>query len=181
MATAEISRPWPFYLGVACVAAALMMLQVILTRIISVTSWYHLAFFVISIAMFGMTAGAIFVYRSPARYRTSSLRIQLIVTSLAFAASIAASVVLLLSFVTGAPVSFMSAVIWFEVAAVAAVPFFFSGLILTLALTRTTLPTGRVYCADLVGAAIGCLAVLAVLNLADGPTGVLWRVLALHR
>jgi hypothetical protein len=177
MATGEISRPWPFYLGVACVAAALMMLQVILTRIISVTSWYHLAFFVISIAMFGMTAGAIFVYRSPARYRTSSLRIQLIVTSLAFAASIAASVVLLLSFVTGAPVSFMSAVIWFEVAVVAAVPFFFSGLILTLALTKTNLPIGRVYCADLVGAAIGCLAVLAVLNLADGPTAVLWTSL----
>ena len=38
------------------------MLQIVETRIISVTSWYHLAFFVISIAMFGLTAGAVWVY-----------------------------------------------------------------------------------------------------------------------
>src|SRR6202049_4246950 len=41
---------------------ATLMLQIIETRIISVISWYHLAFFVISIAMFGLTAGAVFVY-----------------------------------------------------------------------------------------------------------------------
>ena len=45
-----------FYLGVGCTAAAVLMTQVIQTRIISVTSWYHLAFFAISTAMFGMTA-----------------------------------------------------------------------------------------------------------------------------
>ena len=38
------------------------MLQIVETRIISVTSWYHLAFFVISIATFGLTAGAVWVY-----------------------------------------------------------------------------------------------------------------------
>ena len=38
------------------------MLQVIETRILSVVSWYHLAFFVISVAMFGLTSGAVWVY-----------------------------------------------------------------------------------------------------------------------
>jgi hypothetical protein len=51
-----------FYVGVFVIAAATLMLQIIETRIISVTSWYHLAFFVISTAMFGLTAGAVWVY-----------------------------------------------------------------------------------------------------------------------
>ena len=47
-----------FYTGLGLISAATLMLQIIETRIISVTSWYHLAFFVISVAMFGLTAGA---------------------------------------------------------------------------------------------------------------------------
>ena len=39
-----------------------LMLQIIETRILSVISYYHLAFFSISMAMFGMTAGSLFVY-----------------------------------------------------------------------------------------------------------------------
>ncbi len=51
-----------FYLALGLVTAATLMLQIIETRIVSVISWYHLAFFVIGIAMFGLTAGAVFVY-----------------------------------------------------------------------------------------------------------------------
>jgi hypothetical protein len=35
------------YLGVFLVAMATLMLEVLLTRITSVSAWYHLAFFVI--------------------------------------------------------------------------------------------------------------------------------------
>jgi hypothetical protein len=53
-----LERDWVqrlcFYLGLGLITAATLMLQIIETRIISVTSWYHLAFFVISIAMFGL-------------------------------------------------------------------------------------------------------------------------------
>src|SRR5437879_5270888 len=61
------------------------MLQIIETRIISVTSWYHLAFFVISIAMFGLTAGAVFVYLRKERFRPERLSYDLAVATLAFA------------------------------------------------------------------------------------------------
>ena len=47
-----------FYGGLFLVTAATLMLQLIQTRILSVVAWYHLAFFVISMAMFGLTAGA---------------------------------------------------------------------------------------------------------------------------
>ncbi len=47
------------YLGVALVALATLMYEILLTRIFSVTMWYHFAFMAISVAMFGMTAGAL--------------------------------------------------------------------------------------------------------------------------
>jgi hypothetical protein len=65
----ETGRGVRFYGALGLVTAATLMLQIIETRIISVTSWYHLAFFVISIAMFGLTAGAVFVYLRKERFR----------------------------------------------------------------------------------------------------------------
>src|SRR3954471_15603324 len=53
------------YVGVFLVAMATLMLEVLLTRITSVSAWYHLAFFVISLGMLGMTAGAVLVFAIP--------------------------------------------------------------------------------------------------------------------
>jgi hypothetical protein len=41
------------------------MYEILLTRIFSVTMWYHFGFVAISVAMFGMTVGAIVVYLFP--------------------------------------------------------------------------------------------------------------------
>jgi hypothetical protein len=60
------------------------MLQIIETRIISVISWYHLAFFVISIAIFGLTAGAVFVYLRRDRFRPEQLSYDLTVGEAGF-------------------------------------------------------------------------------------------------
>ena len=61
-----------------------------------------------------------------------------------------------------------------EFALCLAVPFFFSGVVVSLALTRSTYPIGKVYGADLIGAATGCIGVLALLNAMSGPSAVLW-------
>jgi hypothetical protein len=42
-----------------------LMLQTVETRILSVSSFYDLAFLAISMAMFGMTAGSLMVYFNP--------------------------------------------------------------------------------------------------------------------
>ncbi len=55
----------PIYFGLFSVAMATLMYEILLTRIFSVTMWYHFAFMAISIAMFGMTVGAIIVYLFP--------------------------------------------------------------------------------------------------------------------
>src|SRR3954462_10961204 len=51
-----------FYAGVFFASALLMCMQVIESRILSVTTWYHLSFLIISMAMFGLTLGAIAVH-----------------------------------------------------------------------------------------------------------------------
>src|SRR5712671_6227979 len=166
-------RAW-FYLALGLVTAATLMLQIIETRIISVISWYHLAFFVISIAMFGLTAGAVFVYLRRERFRPEQLSYDLAVAALAFALTTDLAMLVQLTLVTGASPSLTSLVAWAEFAVCLAVPFFFSGVVVSLALTRSPYAIGNVYGADLIGAAAGCIGVLLLLNVMSGPSAVLW-------
>ncbi|PWT70785.1 MAG: hypothetical protein C5B46_09210 [Proteobacteria bacterium] len=163
-----------FYAGVFVVAACTLMLQVVQTRILSVMAWYHLAFFAISMAMFGLTAGAVWIYLRRSRFTQRTLSYDLSHYGAAFAITIALS---LLMQMTLSPilVSSLSAVwTWLELALSIAVPFFFSGVVLSLALTRSPFPIGRVYGVDMLGAASGCLGVLLLLNITDGPSAILW-------
>src|ERR687897_1489072 len=156
------------------VTAATLMLQIVETRIISVTSWYHLAFFVISIAMFGLTAGAVWVYLRPERYRQEQLSYHLSTASLSFALATILALLVQLTIVTSLPASVMALVVWAEFAIALSLPFFFSGIVVSLALTRSPFPIGTVYGADLIGAALGCLGALALLSVVSGPSAVLW-------
>jgi hypothetical protein len=49
------------YAGLFFTTLSLLQLELFLTRIFSVTMWYHLAFMAISLAMFGIAAGAVLV------------------------------------------------------------------------------------------------------------------------
>ena len=163
-----------FYAGLFLVTAATLMLQILETRIHSVISWYHLAFFVISIAMFGLTAGAVWVYRQGDAIHSGNLAYYLTGASLLFAVTTVLSLALQFTIAIGLDPTLTSVVVWCELAIIMALPFFFSGVVVSLALTRSPYPVGRVYGVDLVGAAFGCLGVLLVLSIVDGPTAVLW-------
>jgi hypothetical protein len=164
-----------FYGGVFVIAAATLMLQIIETRIISVTSWYHLAFFVISTAMFGLTAGAVWVYLWCRDLPPRELCARLTIHSLGFAISTVLALLMQMTIVTtSSSTSLTTLFAWTELAICLAVPFFFSGVVVSLALTRSPYPIGWVYAADLIGAAVGCLGVLLVLELTSGPSAVLW-------
>src|SRR5262244_3440559 len=76
------------YAGVFLVALANVMYELLLTRIFSVTMWYHFAFMAVSVAMFGMTVGAIAVYLRPAWFPLEHVHRQLALGALLFAASL---------------------------------------------------------------------------------------------
>ena len=163
-----------FYGGLFLVTSATLMLQLIQTRILSVVAWYHLAFFVISVAMFGLTAGAVWVYLRRDRFTEGTLSHDLTWFSTAFAVTTALSLAIQLTLAPVTGPTIVTALIWAELAVCLSVPFFFSGVVVSLALTRSPYPIGRVYGVDLAGAALGCLGVLVLLDTVDGPTAVLW-------
>src|SRR6476659_2151391 len=149
-ALGETGRRVRFYLALGLVTAATLMLQIIETRIISVISWYHLAFFVISIAMFGLTAGAVFVYLRREKFRPEQLSYDLAVAALAFALTADLAMPVQLTLVTGASPSLTALGAWAECALCRAVPVLLSGVVVSLGLTRSPYAIGNVYGADLI-------------------------------
>jgi len=164
--------PFYFYLGLGLVTAATLALEIIETRLLSVVTWYHLAFFVISMAMFGMTLGALRVYLAPHKFAPDRLTRTLPRAALfaAGAAGLACLDQLCLAPVT--VVSFSIVLVFARLALTMAVPFYFAGVAVTLALTRSPYPIGLTYSADLAGAALGALLVLPLLNALDGPGAI---------
>src|SRR3954468_5323234 len=66
---------WKFHAGLFLTTLSVLNLELLLTRIFSVTMWYHFAFMAISLAMFGLAAGAVFVgVRPPVHPRLALAR-----------------------------------------------------------------------------------------------------------
>lgn len=161
------------YSGVFLIAMATLIIEVLLTRITSVVAWYHLAFFVISLAMLGMTAGAVVVFVRPKWFRDEDITLRLIQGSglLAVLMPVGVWAALQISLEPITSASSFAATLGYGAAL--AIPFTVSGVVLTLALTRAGMPPGIVYGVDLVGAAAGCVAVIPLLDLVDAPSGIL--------
>src|ERR1044071_10122222 len=71
--------------GIAAVSAALLMTELALTRIFSVTMYYHFAFLAISIALFGLSARGVAVYLARRRLTAMDVGVLLSATALTHA------------------------------------------------------------------------------------------------
>jgi len=167
----EAVRPRGLLPALFLVALATVMFEVLLTRIFSLTMWFHFAFMAISIAMFGLTVGALVVYLRPERWPEATLQRSMGKSALLLAISMAVVVFLHVSLYLPSPQFDMLPMIVTFI--VVAVPFVFSGVFICLALTRFPSHVGRLYGADLAGAATGCLGVIAALHWLDGVGAVL--------
>jgi hypothetical protein len=160
-----------FLAGLFLMCMCGLMLQIIETRILSVIAFYYLAFFAIGMAMFGMTAGSLLVYFREPLFRADRMLQNLVWISSAFAMTVVISGLLTITTVlTGveSKVDFlMTALEWGKLVVILATPYFFAGMAISLALTRSPWPIPLVYGVDLVGAAMGCLVVLVVLTYID--------------
>jgi len=160
------------YLGLFFISLSTLMYEMLLTRIFSVTMWYHFAFMAISIALFGMTVGALIVYLMPKVFTQDRVYSQLSIASLAF------SISLVFSFLTHLSIPFLpekSLVGVYSIGLtyfVISIPFIFSGISICLVLTRFPDKIGKLYASDLIGAALGCILLVLTLNLTDAPTAV---------
>lgn len=153
---------------------ATLMYEILLTRIFSVTMLYHFAFVALSLAMFGLTAGALLVYLAPGVFPPDRLRQRLALAAVVFPAG------MVLSFMTELSIPFrvgFNVVALYAVAftyLVIALPFVVSGIVICLVLTGFPRRVSRLYAADLAGAALGCVLLIGIIGWSDGPTSVLW-------
>jgi spermidine synthase len=167
-------RRTPFLAGVFGVSAAVLMLQTAETRLLSVIAWYYLAFFAISVAILGLTIGATWVYLRRERF-SDPTRLVPTLSRFALLSAVAVPISLLcqLSLITSFAPTLAVIAAWSLLLAAMTLPYVFAGVVLSLALTRSPFPLSLVYGTDLVGAALGCLGVVGLLSVVDGPTTML--------
>jgi hypothetical protein len=161
------------FAGLFLVTLSTLTYQLLLTRTFSVTMYYHFAFVAISVTMFGMAAGAVAVFLRPAWFVPSRAHAHLAICSAAFAVSIVASYLTHLSIPFVLDGSLVTAYGIALTYAALSVPFVFSGIVVSVALTRFPARVSALYAADLAGAALGCVLVGPVLQMTDAPTAVL--------
>ncbi|MEZ4225348.1 MAG: hypothetical protein R3B13_30635 [Polyangiaceae bacterium] len=172
-ATEPTLRQGSFLAGLAVTTGSMLALEVLDTRVLSVVTWYSLGFLVIGMGLFGLTAGAVDVYLRPAPWTPERLGPSLSRDGLRFAWSSALCAALLLVVPLRVEALLTTLVAFLLFAGVIALPFFFAGRVVAAALTRTQFPPGRVYAADLLGAAVGAPLVVGLLSLLDGTSAML--------
>jgi spermidine synthase len=166
------SLPRRGFLGVFFVALAILVLEVSLTRVLSVVMWYHYAFVVISLAMLGLAIAGVFLYLVPPLVRHAPSLIPW------FCRASGVTTVLALLYLARTPFKTEAATEIFsrDVAifyVVALLPFLFGGFAISSALTRYARQINTLYFADLVGAGLGCALVVLLLELAGAPAAIL--------
>lgn len=147
------------YAGLLLISLATLLLELALTRVLSVTLWYHFGFLVISTALLGFGASGVTLSLWTELREKKNLDAALAGCSLAFTVSVVFSFWLMQQ-IPFDPFSvavdhrqFLFMPLYFLLVAL---PFFCSGLAISLLLTRAVSKINRLYCYDLLGAGLGC-------------------------
>lgn len=196
--TQSLRAPARISAGLFALCMATLLYELALTRIFSVLMWYHFASMAISLALFGMGVAALTVYLKPAWFppeRTEALCARF---ALLFGLAVALFFVLfvlfrvqpqfgfkILSFFhqpfyqpfqqgfydRGLPLGLLPVLAILYL--LTSLPFFFSGVTITLILSRWLGDINRLYFWDLAGAGVGCLLVIFLLKIFGGITTLL--------
>jgi hypothetical protein len=159
--------------AVALVSATLLMTELALTRIFSVVMYYHFAFLAISIALFGVSASGVFAYVARRRLQRYDTDAMLAAESLIYVCCTIVALFWLVRLRVGLNYSPRNLVLMLTIYALAALPFFSGGLVVTTAISRLSAQVNSVYAADLIGAAAGCLMLIPLLDRLGAPGVVL--------
>jgi hypothetical protein len=145
--------------------------EVLLTRIFSISLWYHFAFMIISIAMLGLAAAGTLLSMFYRLRDMENIGLYTCCLGLAIPAGY-----LLANIIPFDPVRLSwerTEILYLGLYYLfLALPFFFSGLIIATALTAGSGRSGLLYGADLLGAGIGSLGVLFLMDMMAPERGV---------
>jgi hypothetical protein len=164
---------WYHFVGIFLISFATLLLELSLTRVLSVALWYHFGFLIISTALLGFGVSGVVLALWRWLREEVSLDHALVLLALAFGL-LTIICFWLMQRIPFDPFSLFSDIrqIYFMPLyyIIISAPFFCSGLALALIFTRSTVQINRLYAFDLFGAGLGCAA-LAVVMPAFGGSG----------
>jgi spermidine synthase len=139
--------------------------------------YYHFAFMAISIALFGLSASGVYVFLMRDRWRDRAIEALLGPHALAYAAVTGIALAILVRIrvdLTYTPANLA----WISlVYLVSALPFFFGGSTISIAIARLSKSVNAVYAADLLGAGAGCVGLIPVVNFFGAPGAIVTSAL----
>jgi spermidine synthase len=153
--------------AVALISGGVLAYEILLARLFAIIQWYHFAYMIISIALLGYGASGTFLALAQERLRTRASGAFGL-----FATLFGVTAVGCFALAQRLPFNALE-VIWdprqllylLALYGLLTVPFFSGAVCVGLALAGFPQPVGRVYRADLLGAGLGALGLLAVLFL----------------
>ncbi len=145
------------------VSTGAMVVEIALTRVFSLALYYHFAFLVIGLAMLGLGAGGLLVWRQQCRGGPMSVLPARWAMLAGLASAGATALLVLVGALAGLP----------AYTALAALPFALVGATTAAVLARFPASSGRLYAADLGGAALGVSLSIPLLQVAGGVSALL--------
>lgn len=167
-------------LGIALVCFANVLLEILMVRLFSAMMFYHFTFVAVALALFGLAASGVYVYARAGKLAAQDTAAALEKYALLFAAAI----VLFLVYSLANPVEFpvppaeraaelRSLLQVLALFCVSATPFFFGGVVVSLAVSRLYRDFGRIYFYDLAAAGLAAALCGVLLQWLGGPSAVL--------
>ncbi|MBU1854875.1 MAG: hypothetical protein KKF89_04090 [Nanoarchaeota archaeon] len=144
------------YFGIFLVSIAALALEISLIRFFSIIQWYHFAFMIVSIALFGLAASGTFLM-------VKKVKNPLFFSSVLFSISVWVGFFVMNNVVFDpfkAVLNFNHVFVLLLYYVFLGLPFFFFGIIIAYAFLKFQKSAGKVYFWNLSGSAIGTLAAL---------------------
>ncbi len=163
------------YLGIYLTSFSTLLFEITLTRVFSVAQWYHFAFMVVSMALLGYSASGTFLMLFPSIFKKDTYSV-LSNCALLFAISSPLSYIITnrIAFdpvkIAWDPMQIIYILIYYILLSI---PFFFSGMIISIAISRFSNIVHRIYFSDLIGAGSGCLLALLIFSLTGASNSVI--------
>lgn len=166
------------YVGVSLISASVLALQIIFTRIFSITIWYHFTYLVIGVALLG--GGAAGTFLALRQWTPDQLKSRTGNLSLMFSVVILVSLLVIVYVEmdplrrSGLPQTLLGLSVYF---ATLFSIFFLGGLTIAAAFSAQAQNAHRLYFADLMGAGISTLGVIWLVHIIGAPGALVFVAL----
>ena len=163
------------YIGIYLTSFSTLLFEISLTRIFSIAQWYHFAFMVVSMALLGYSASGTFLMLFPSIFKKDTYYV-LSISALLFAIFSPLSYIITnrIAFdpikIAWDPMQIVYILIYYIIFSI---PFFFSGMTISVAISRFSNIVHRIYFSDLIGAGSGCLLALLIFSLTGASNSVI--------